>query len=89
MIPFGRIIRLGTVGRDVQGVKRALGRANGTNDPALGTQTFGQTAVADLKRFQRLEGLTADGVYGPITHAHLIPAYDDYAYLLYTGHPPP
>lgn len=87
-IPFGRVISLGTVGRDVQGVKRALARAAGTNAPALGTQTFGQTAVTQLKKFQRSVGLTPDGFYGPKTHRKLEPAYDAYAFLLYTGHPP-
>lgn len=87
-IPFGRVISLGTVGRDVQGVKRALGRWEGTNSPPLGTRTFGTTAVTRLKKFQRAQNLVADGVYGPRTHDRLEPSYDAYAFLLYTGSPP-
>ncbi len=90
MIPFGRTLTPRVApGHDVQGVKRALARAGGTNDPPLGSTTYGASAVAAVKRLQREAGLAADGIYGPITHLSLTPSYDDYAYLLYTGHPPP
>ncbi len=90
MIPFGRTLTAGSSpGRDVQGVKRALGRASGTHDPGLGTKVYGAAAVLSVRRFQRTAGLFPDGIYGPKTHANLSPSFDAYAYLLYTGHPPP
>ncbi len=90
MIPFGRTLTPRVEpGRDVQGVKRALARAGGTNDPALGSQTYGPSAVLAVRKFQRTAGLSPDGIYGHLTHGALTPSFDDYAYFLYTGHPPP
>ncbi len=90
VIPFVRTLTAGSSpGRDVQGVKRALGRAGGTNDPALGSQTYGPSAVLAVRKFQRWNALDPDGIYGPRTHAALTPSFDDYACFLYTGHPPP
>ncbi len=90
MIPFGRTLAAGSSpGRDVQGVKRGLSRAGGTNDPGLGTRIYGVSAVAAVRRFQRLEGLYPDGIYGPLTHSRLAPSFDAYAYWLYTGRLPP
>ncbi len=90
MIPFGRTLTAGSSpGRDVQGVKRALARAAGTNDPGLGTKTYGAAAVMAVRKFQREAGLFPDGIYGPLTHARLSPSFDLYAYWLYTGHAPP
>jgi murein DD-endopeptidase MepM/ murein hydrolase activator NlpD len=89
-VPFGRTLTAGSSpGRDVQGVKRALGRAAGTNDPGLGTQTYGAAAVMAVRKFQREAGLFPDGIYGPLTHARLSSSFDLYAYWLYTGHAPP
>lgn len=88
-IPFGRILRLGRKGTDVKGVKRALFRSAGKNDPSGLSPLFGPSMVRDVRAFQRKEGLEVDGVYGPLTHAELEPHFDSYAQLLYTGHPPP
>ncbi len=89
-IPFGRTLNAGSSpGRDVQGVKRALARAAGTNDPGLGTQVYGAAAVMAVRKFQREAGLFPDGIYGPLTHSRLSPSFDLYAYWLYTGHAPP
>jgi murein DD-endopeptidase MepM/ murein hydrolase activator NlpD len=88
-IPFGRILRQGIRANEVQGVKRALARELGINDPALGTKTFGATAAADLRSFQRRHNLAVDGVYGPRSHARLSFWFDAYAYLLYVAEAPP
>lgn len=90
-IPFGRILRLGSTGRDCKGVGRALAHAgHGTLGAVL--PTYGLIRVAHVHAFQKSKRLTPDGVYGPKTHAALTPFFDDYAFLLYTGrqpHPPP
>jgi hypothetical protein len=88
-IPFGRLLRLGTTGQDVKGVKRALARELGVNDPPLGTSRLGPTAVGHIKMFQARHALEPDGVYGPKTHARLSHWFDDWTYLLYVGKPPP
>lgn len=87
-VPFGRTIRLFSVGKDTQGVQRALARA-GFGELGSLLPVFGPLAYRNLKRFQESKRLTADGVYGPLTHRKLAPFFDDYAVLLYTGHPPP
>ncbi len=90
-IPFGRQLKFGSRGRDVQGVRRAERRWEKTLDPGLGLPLFGPTDSLRTRRFQKAQGLGVDGVYGPRTHAKLVPFFDDYAFLLYTGrqpHPP-
>jgi len=87
-IPFGRVLRQGVRASEVQGVKRALAREQGVNDPGVGSTLFGATAVADLRLFQRRHSLEVDGVYGPRSHGRLTHWFDDYAFLLYTGEPP-
>lgn len=87
-IPFGRILHLGSHGRDVQGVRRAERRWEGVNDPDLGLAIFGPTDALRTRRFQKAMGLSVDGVYGPQTHLFLTPFFDQYAFLLYTGRPP-
>lgn len=89
-IPFGRTIRLGSLGRDTQGVQRALARAGYGKLPGL-LPVFGPKAVLNLRGFQKGAGVRVDGAYGPKTHTRLTPYFDDYAFLLYTGkqpHPP-
>jgi Putative peptidoglycan binding domain len=39
--------------------------------------------TTNLKRFQKAHGLRADGVYGPATHAALMPYYDKWGRNLY------
>lgn len=87
VIPFVRVIRLGSVGKDVEGAKRAIWRSSHTPYTDL-TQTFGAFAVKQLTTFQAAHGLRADGQLGPATLAKLAPFFDSYAFLLYTGFPP-
>lgn len=85
-VPFGRLLKLGDEGDDAKAVKRALARAGyGPKKLAGITGKFDATAVANLKRFQKAEGLAADGVYGPLTHAQLEPSFDALAAKLYAG----
>lgn len=88
VIPFTREIKLGSVGKDVVGAKRALDRALGYQVSDYVTPLFGLLAVRKLKKFQASQGLTADGVLGPLTLAKLAPWFDRYGFLLYTGYPP-
>lgn len=46
---------------------------------------MGHAAVESLKRFQQAHGLKPDGIYGPKTHALLLPFFTPYARLLYRG----
>lgn len=69
-------------GKDVFALQRALSKAGhrkwGTFTYAFGTGTRDQ-----VKAFQRRVGLSADGVYGPETHAKLARYYDAWgAYLM-------
>lgn len=87
VIPFTRVIKFGTGGQDVKGIKRALWRATETK---LGpfTPVYGQIARAQCEKFQEAHGLTADGQVGPATLHALAPFFDQYAFLLYEGYPP-
>lgn len=88
IVPYFRLISLGSYGKDVQGAKRALWRANGLGVPKQPTQTFGPVAVKQLRTFQKTHGLAQDGVLGPTTLRKLGPSFDQYAFFLYTGYPP-
>jgi peptidoglycan hydrolase-like protein with peptidoglycan-binding domain len=88
IVPFTRTLELGSVGKDVIGAKRAIWKATGLKVPARATQTFGPTAVKQLRLFQKQHGLTVDGELGPATLKKLGPFFDAYAFLLYVGYPP-
>lgn len=84
--PFGRVLRLGMTGDDCKAVKRALARAGyGPKKLAGITGHLNATAVAQLKKFQKANHLAADGVYGPASHAALLPSFDSLATHLYVG----
>jgi hypothetical protein len=50
VVPFTHPIGLGSVGRDVIGVKRALWKANGHPVPVDATMSFGEIAVKSCRR---------------------------------------
>jgi peptidoglycan hydrolase-like protein with peptidoglycan-binding domain len=67
--PGESTIRVGTTGRAVRRLQRALRRT-----PNLGITvdgTFGPQLEASVKAFQEGAGLTADGIVGPLTWAAL------------------
>lgn len=87
IIPFQRVIKLWTRGKDVQGAKRAIWRANGIKLTSF-TPVFGPIAKAQLKKFQKKHHLAQDGELGKTTLVKLAPWFDSYAFFLYTGHKP-
>lgn len=88
VIPYTHTISEGWVGKDVVGAKRAIWKANGLKIPTRATQSFGPTAVTELKKFQKKVGLTVDGQLGPETLKKLAPYFDADAFLLYVGYAP-
>jgi len=88
VVPFTRLIRAGSTGRDVIGVKRAIWRGNDLKARTGFTRLFGPVAVRQLQAFQHAHGLAADGQVGPETLRALAPFFDPYAYFLYEGYPP-
>ena len=66
-----RMLRRGSVGAAVELLQLALGRAG--LGPLETDGDFGPATEAALRRFQRREGLAADGVAGPQTFAALTP----------------
>jgi general secretion pathway protein A len=59
----------GEQGADVDWLAAQLARLNGTKAEA--GQTFDAALIAQLKEFQRAQGLQADGIAGPRTFMHL------------------
>lgn len=88
VIPFTRTLEVGSVGRDVVGAKRAIWKATGLKIPTRATESFGPTAVKQLKAFQAAHHLTPDGVLGPATLRQLGPFFDRLAFFDYVGYPP-
>jgi cell wall-associated NlpC family hydrolase len=80
LVPYKRVIKLGTIGHDAYAVKRALSRAGHGPWGGWGTRPrlFGPYAVRNLKNFQKRKGLRVDGVYGSLTHQKLSPYFDAY-----------
>jgi hypothetical protein len=74
VVPHPRDLKKGDEGWDVLALHRALSHA-GFHKWNLRNIKFGPTLEADLKKFQKHEGIAADGVYGKQTHAHLAPHY--------------
>lgn len=86
VIPFGRPLRLGSRGRDVVAVKRALARAGHGPKRLRGlTPLYGPFTVRHVKAFQRKHPGVPTGHYGPPTHDRLARHFDDYALFLYLG----
>ena len=71
-----RILKLGTRGPSVQLLQLALSRA-GFGESAL-DGIFGAKTKNSVMRFQAANGLSADGIVGPITHRALVPYYTGY-----------
>lgn len=82
VVAFVRQFGPGATGPDVEAVKRALVAAGHGQGENPWTQTFGSAAVADLKSFQTMCKLAADGVYGPSTHHFLAPYFDAFSQSL-------
>lgn len=85
---FKQPIEPGDVGSDVKAEKRALWKALGHlapehRKPMTDDGEQGIRAVENLKAFQTLHKLKADGVYGPTTHAKLDRWYDAWGRVLY------
>lgn len=79
-VPFTRIMRLGTKGRDVKAVKRALAKFGYDHGVLVNKYGYGNQIKAEVARFQRAHGLKQDGQYGPKTHQKLVAAqgFDKY-----------
>ena len=88
VVPFTHQIKPGYKGKDVEGVKRALWRANGLRFGTGFTPTYGPIAVKEAKIFQERKHLAPDGVIGPATIHALAPYFDQYAFFLYEGYKP-
>lgn len=88
VIPYTRPLTEGDVGRDVEGAKRMIWRANGLHVSDHFTPDFGPIAKQQLEVFQKKARIAPDGVLGPATLKKLAPFADRYAFLLYTGFPP-
>lgn len=90
VIPFGRILRSGARGKDVQAIKRGLAHAgHGKLTWAVRSgPIMGVFAVRHLKAFQKKSNLSVTGVYNAGTHQRLAKHFDDYAFYLYTGAKP-
>jgi len=63
----------GSTGPQVQLLQLALRRAG--EDPGASDGVFGRKTSEALRRFQRSQGLAADGIAGRATHAALLPWY--------------
>lgn len=70
-----RTLRVGADGDDVVKLKQRLLELGcyDSNITVLKRNTFGKDTQAAVKRFQRANGLDADGVVGPLTYAALFP----------------
>lgn len=79
---FHRALKLGSRGRDVIAVKRALSRAGFIRWGKF-TPVFGPFAVRALKNYQRTIPVQPTGLYGRKTHEQLIQHFDLYARRLY------
>ena len=75
-----RILRLGSVGRDVRALQRAL-RGAGVRSaaPTPNPSTFDDPTDHEVRIFQKGNDLLADGEVGEHTYAALAPFYDDRA----------
>jgi hypothetical protein len=87
IIPFHRILKRGSVGKDVIAVKRALVRANCRSEAMRNDPHFGKILKNNLKEFQQRHQLKVDGQYGPKTHAKLVRYFDGYSEWLYLHSP--
>jgi peptidoglycan hydrolase-like protein with peptidoglycan-binding domain len=77
-----RLLELGSKGRDVQALKRALRRAGHWPKGVRLSNTFDETTDNAVRDFQRASRLEIDGEVGDDTFGALVPHYDAYARLL-------
>lgn len=87
IVPYKRLIKRGSRGKDVIAVKRALSKAGYMKWGGF-TPLFGPFAVTALKKFQKAKKLRPDGEVGPTTLKVLAKYFDAYSFLLYVGHAP-
>lgn len=83
-LPFVRQLVLDDTGPDVLAVARALVKWNrGLRDGVVLDRTMGAAKIKLLRHFQGAQFLHVDGVYGPATHAKLVPFVDAYGASLF------
>ena len=75
--PLPRILRLGSIGRDVRALQRAL-QAAGVRDepPTTKPSTFDAHTDREVRAFQKAQHLFVDGEVGEDTYGSLAPFYD-------------
>ena len=74
--PLPRWLSLGSRGRDVRALQRALRRAGHRPRALPLTNVFDADVDAELRAFQTARGLEVDGVLGPLAYAALGEFYD-------------
>jgi cell wall-associated NlpC family hydrolase len=79
--PLPRILRLGSKGRDVRAVQRAL-RAAGVRKEPRQSNAFDAATKEEVEEFQRAQKLHIDGEVGKHTYAALAEFLDDRALTL-------
>lgn len=80
-VPLPRTLVLGESGKDVAAMQGALRRAKAR--PYAATGSFAAPTRLQVKKFQAKHGVPQTGMYGPNTHAALIPymtAYEKYLF---------
>ena len=83
-LAFKRLVKLGTVGKDVRAIKRGLARAGHGNLAGSANPLMGPFAVRHLTNYQRANPpLEVDGKYGKETHKRLVEKFDRFARQLY------
>lgn len=73
-----RILRVGSKGRDVRAVQRALRKAGHRPRERRITNVFDEAMAEEVRAFQRAHGLEPDGEVGPLTFAPLEELLDAY-----------
>ena len=73
-----RILRVGSRGRDVRAVQRALRKAGARPTGSPINNVFDETMAAEVRTFQSTHGLDADGEAGDQTFTALEPFFDAY-----------
>jgi len=68
----GRILKVGTSGADVKELKRWLRAAGFDPGPRPFTARFDEATLAAVRAFQTAQGLTPDGMVGPMTRSALL-----------------
>jgi murein DD-endopeptidase MepM/ murein hydrolase activator NlpD len=83
-LAFFRLLKLGSVGKDVRAVKRGLARAGHGRLAMSLNPMMGPFAVRHLKNYQEKKPpLEVDGKYGTESHKRLIESFDALARQLY------